>query len=85
MPTEGAGKMRPFAYCCSMDLITDLPMADGFDSILIVVDQGLSKGVILIFFQSTFYECMEDYFRTMCRDHVSISADLKSRHGRSIN
>ena len=31
-----------------MDLITDLPPADGFDSILVVVDQGLSKGVILI-------------------------------------
>jgi hypothetical protein len=31
-----------------MDLITDLPPVDGFDSILVVVDQGLSKGVILI-------------------------------------
>ena len=31
-----------------MDLITDLPLADGHDSILVVVDQGLSKGVILI-------------------------------------
>ena len=31
-----------------MDLITDLPPAEGFDSILVVVDQGLSKGVILI-------------------------------------
>ena len=31
-----------------MDLITDLPLANGFDSILVVVDQGLSKGVILI-------------------------------------
>jgi hypothetical protein len=31
-----------------MDLITDLPPADGFDSILVVVDQGLSKGVILL-------------------------------------
>jgi transposase InsO family protein len=31
-----------------MDLITDLPSADGHDSILVVVDQGLSKGVILI-------------------------------------
>jgi hypothetical protein len=29
-------------------LITDLPVADGFDSILVVVDQGLSKGVILL-------------------------------------
>jgi transposase InsO family protein len=30
-----------------MDLITDLPPAEGSDSILVVVDQGLSKGVIL--------------------------------------
>src|ERR1700677_444303 len=31
-----------------MDLKTDLPPADGHDSILVVVDQGLSKGVILL-------------------------------------
>jgi len=31
-----------------MDLITNLPPVDGFDSILVVVDQGLTKGVILI-------------------------------------
>ena len=31
-----------------MDLITDLPLTEGFDSILVVVDQGLTKGVILI-------------------------------------
>ena len=31
-----------------MDLITDLPPVDGFDSILVMVDQGLTKGVILI-------------------------------------
>ena len=30
-----------------MDLITDLPPSEGYDSILVVVDQGLSKGVIL--------------------------------------
>jgi Chromo (CHRromatin Organisation MOdifier) domain len=30
-----------------MDLITDLPLAEGSDSILVVVDQGLLKGVIL--------------------------------------
>jgi hypothetical protein len=29
------------------DFITDLPISNGFDSIFIVVDQGLSKGVIL--------------------------------------
>jgi hypothetical protein len=31
-----------------MDFITDLPPIDNYDSILVVVDQGLSKGVILI-------------------------------------
>jgi hypothetical protein len=46
IPTEGAKSTRPFANC-SMDLITDLPLAEGYDSILVVVDQGLSKGVIL--------------------------------------
>ena len=30
-----------------MDFITDLPISNGFDSIFIVVNQGLSKGVIL--------------------------------------
>ena len=43
---EGAQSTRPFANC-SMDFITDLPPIGGFDSILVVVDQGLTKGVIL--------------------------------------
>jgi transposase InsO family protein len=30
-----------------MDLITDLLLSNGFDSILVMVDQGLSKEVIL--------------------------------------
>jgi hypothetical protein len=30
-----------------MDLITDLPISGGFDSVLVVVDHGLMKGVIL--------------------------------------
>ena len=47
LPTEGAKSTRPFAYC-SMDFITDLPISNGYDSILVVVDQGLSKGVILL-------------------------------------
>jgi len=32
----------PFQYV-SMDLITDLPRSEGFDSILTIVDQGCSK------------------------------------------
>ena len=38
---------QPFAHC-SMDLITDLPLSHGFDSILVMVDHGLTKGVILL-------------------------------------
>jgi hypothetical protein len=30
-----------------MDLITNLPLVEGFDSTLVVVDRGLFKGVIL--------------------------------------
>ena len=45
-PIEGAKMTCPFANC-SMDLITDLPPINGYDSILVVVDQGLSKRVIL--------------------------------------
>ena len=45
-PIPGAKSTRPFASC-SMDLITDLPPVNGYDSILVVVDRGLSKGVIL--------------------------------------
>lgn len=36
---------RPFADC-SVDFITDLPLSGEFDSIMVVVDHGLSKGVI---------------------------------------
>ena len=46
IPTEGAKSTRLFANC-SMDLITNLPSSEGYDSILVVVDQGLLKGVIL--------------------------------------
>ena len=36
---------RPFQQV-SCDLITDLPISSGFDSILVMVDHGLTKGVI---------------------------------------
>jgi len=36
---------RPFQQI-SCDLITDLPLSFGFDSVLVVVDHGLTKGVI---------------------------------------
>ena len=47
MPIPQASTTRPFAHC-SMDLITDLPLSDGFNSILVMVDHGLMKGVILL-------------------------------------
>ena len=39
--------MRPFAHC-SMDPVTDLLLSHSFDSILVMVDHGLMKGVILL-------------------------------------
>src|SRR6267154_199094 len=38
--------LRPFSQI-SVDLITDLPESGGFDSVMVVVDHGLMKGVIL--------------------------------------
>ena len=43
---------RPFQQIM-MDFITDLPVSNGFDSIFVMVDQGLSKGVILIPYNKT--------------------------------
>ena len=31
----------------STDFVTDLPESGGFDSINVVVDQGLSKGIVI--------------------------------------
>ena len=42
LPIPGAQTTRPFANC-SMDFITDLPISNGYDSILVMVDQGLSQ------------------------------------------
>ena len=51
-PTTPA--LSPLSSTCShlfqqlsVDLVTGLPLSDGFDSLLVVVDHGLSKGVIL--------------------------------------
>jgi Integrase zinc binding domain/Chromo (CHRromatin Organisation MOdifier) domain len=43
---EGANNTRPFAKCL-MDLIMDLLPVEGYNSILVMVDRGLLKGVIL--------------------------------------
>jgi RNase H-like domain found in reverse transcriptase/Reverse transcriptase (RNA-dependent DNA polymerase)/Integrase zinc binding domain len=47
LPTEGANSNRPFAFC-SADFITDLPLVDNYDAILAIIDQGLTKGMILV-------------------------------------
>ena len=46
MPIPPSSSARPFASC-SMDLMTDLLLSWGFDSILVVV-HGLMKGVIFL-------------------------------------
>jgi hypothetical protein len=38
--------IRPFQQV-SVDLITDLPLSLSFDSVMVVVDHGLTKGVII--------------------------------------
>lgn len=45
-PIDGPKSARPFSQL-SMDFITDLPPSRDFDTILVVVDHGLTKGVIL--------------------------------------
>jgi len=46
-PIMGPGNMRPWTQL-SMDLLTDLPTTDeGYDTLLVVVDHGLSKGIVL--------------------------------------
>jgi hypothetical protein len=47
LPIPGPTSDRPFAHL-SMDFITDLLPVRGLDSILSVVDHGLTKGIILI-------------------------------------
>ena len=46
-PHDVAANPFPFKQV-SVDLITDLPLARGFDSILTIVDQGLTKGAYFL-------------------------------------
>ncbi len=50
--TPGIMPIKSHATCpfeqVSMDFITDLPAVNRFDSVLTVVDQGLTKGVVFI-------------------------------------
>uniref|UniRef100_A0A0W0FE14 Reverse transcriptase-rnase h-integrase n=1 Tax=Moniliophthora roreri TaxID=221103 RepID=A0A0W0FE14_MONRR len=47
MPLLGVPNVVPFQVI-TMDLITDLPESDSFDSIMVVVDHSSTKGVIFI-------------------------------------
>ena len=47
IPTKGVKTTCSFTHC-SIDFITDLIPTNGFDSILVIVDQGLTKGIILL-------------------------------------
>lgn len=46
----------------SYDLITGLPESNSFDSLLVVVDHGLSKGVMLRFHLPTMYISLSFFF-----------------------
>ena len=46
-PLDHAKDPRPFAQI-SIDLVVKLPKSDGFDSVLTIVDQGLSKMALFI-------------------------------------
>src|SRR5258707_5894048 len=47
MPILGSKDPRPFRQI-SMDLLTDLPPSEeGYDTLLVVVDHGLTKGLVL--------------------------------------
>jgi len=50
-----------------MDLITDLPKSKGFDSILSVVDHGLTKRIILI---PTTKEVISEGITTLLTDNL---------------
>jgi hypothetical protein len=47
MPIPTVKDARPFSRI-TCDFITDLPESDGFDSLMVVVDHGLTKEVIAI-------------------------------------
>ena len=47
IPIKGTTTGRPFSQV-TMDFITDLPPSEKFDSLMVVVDHGSTKGVISI-------------------------------------
>jgi len=51
-PINGLTSLQPFAQY-SIDFITSLPTSKGFDSILSIVDHGLTKGIIIVLCKKT--------------------------------
>jgi hypothetical protein len=47
MPIVSEQNLKPF-HMIAMDLIMDLPISQGYDSILMIVDQGCSKAAIFL-------------------------------------
>ena len=47
IPIKGQENAKPFSQV-TCDFITDLPETEGFDSLMVVVDHGSTKGVISI-------------------------------------
>ena len=47
IPIKGQRNATPFSQV-TCDFITDLPISDGYDSLMVVVDHGSIKGVISI-------------------------------------
>jgi hypothetical protein len=46
MPIKAPNNATPFSDV-TCDFITDLPESEGYDSLMVMVDQGFSKGVII--------------------------------------
>ena len=47
IPIKANEHVKPFSQI-TMDFITDLPESTGYDSLMVVVDHGATKGVISI-------------------------------------
>jgi len=47
IPIKGQKDAKPFSQV-TCDFITDLPKSNGFDSLMVMVDHGSTKGVISI-------------------------------------
>ena len=99
-PTMPALSSLPSSCTCpfqqlSVDLVTGLPPSHGFDSLLVVVDHGLLKGVILIpcnkdidakgvaelFFKHVFLHCgLHDHLISDCGPQFTSAFTMELAH-----